>query len=228
MLLKIRISLVLAMLGSFCLCPVLASGVSATVSGSSACVYRQPSDSSRCIRVRKGTKVTVKDVRGGWAKVSRKGLVGYIRVSALSRSKASKRASWKKKVVVMEWFNGGDGVMKEGHYGYVYDIRSGQVIKVKRLGGHNHMDLEPARRSDGVKMKKIGASWHPRPAILRVGGKYIACSINTKPHGNQTVKGNGFNGQFCLHMAGSKTHGGEVVRGDHQSAIEKAYKWAHK
>ena len=92
MLLKIRISLVLAMLGSFCLCPVLASGVSATVSGSSACVYRQPSDSSRCIRVRKGTKVTVKDVRGGWAKVSRKGLVGYIRVSALSRSKASKRA----------------------------------------------------------------------------------------------------------------------------------------
>ena len=59
MLLKIRISLVLAMLGSFCLCPVLASGVSATVSGSSACVYRQPSDSSRCIRVRKGTKVTV-------------------------------------------------------------------------------------------------------------------------------------------------------------------------
>ena len=87
MLLKIRISLVLAMLGSFCLCPVLASGVSATVSGSSACVYRQPSDSSHCIRVRKGTKVTVKDVRGGWAKVSRKGLVGYIRVSALSRSK---------------------------------------------------------------------------------------------------------------------------------------------
>lgn len=225
---KAWVLLILAMAGSFLLCPALASGVRATVSGSSARVYRHPSDSGRYIRVRRGTVVTVKDVKDGWAKVSRKGITGYMRVSALSYSRHAKRTSWKRKVVAKEWFNGGDAVLGKGDYGYVYDIKSGTTIKVKRLGGHYHMDLEPARFTDGLKMKRIGASWDPRPAILRANGKYIACSINTKPHGKQSIRGNGFNGQFCLHMAGSRTHGGKVIRGDHQSAIEKAYQWAHR
>ena len=33
--------------------------------------------------------------------------------------------------------------------------------------------------------------------------------------------------EICLHMVGSMTHGGENVRSDHQSAIKKAYNWAH-
>ena len=55
----------------------------------------------------------------------------------------------------------------------------------------------------------------------------MACSFNTKIHGDQTITDNGYDGQFCLHMVGSKTHGEQEVRADHQSAIEKAYRWAH-
>lgn len=79
--------LVLGMLGTLFFCPALASGVRATVSASSARVYQYPSDSSHNMHVRKGTNVTVKAVRGGWAKVSRKGITGYMRVSALSYPK---------------------------------------------------------------------------------------------------------------------------------------------
>lgn len=226
---KTRIALIFAIVGGLMFfCPALASVVRTTVTSSSARVYQFPSDFSKSMRVRKGTAVTVKGVKSGWAKVSRKGITGYMRVSTLCGCGSTKPNSWKKKVVAKEWFKGGNTVLDKGDYGYVYDIKSGLTIKVKRLGGHYHMDLEPARKSDGRKMKRIGASWKPRPAILRANGKYIACSINTKPHGRQSVKGNGFNGQFCLHMAGSMTHGGEVIRGDHQSAIEKAYRWAHK
>ncbi len=136
--------------------------------------------------------------------------------------------NWKQRVAAVEWFHGGRKALRKGHIGYVYDIKSGLVIKVRRKGGHNHMDLEPFSKTDGKKMKKLGASWDPRPAILYANGAFIACSINTMPHGRQTITDNGFKGQFCLHMLGSKTHGGKVVRGDHQRAIRKAYRWAHR
>ena len=158
-------------------------------------------------------------------------LVALIMLSAVCPAQAGRKtgsSEWKKKVTVVEWFHGGRSVLRKGHCGYVYDIKSGKTIRVKRLGGHNHMDLEPADRASGAVMKKLGKSWKPRPAILYANGRFIACSINTMPHGKQTIKNNGFDGQFCLHMAGSKTHGGDVVRGDHQSAVEKAYKWAHR
>ena len=63
--------------------------------------------------------------------------------------------------------------------------------------------------------------------ILAVGDKYIACSINTMPHGQQTITDNGYNGQFCLHMLNSATHGGQQVSEAHQTAIRRAYNWAH-
>lgn len=136
--------------------------------------------------------------------------------------------NWRKRVEKVRWFHGGDAVLRKGEYGYVLDIRTGYVIRVKRLGGHYHMDLEPADRYSGRLMRKIGRSWHARPAILYADGRFVACSINTKLHGRQTIRHNGFKGQFCLHMLGSKTHGRKQVRRDHQSAIRKAYKWAHK
>ena len=63
--------------------------------------------------------------------------------------------------------------------------------------------------------------------ILKAGGKYVACSINTTPHGDQSITDNGYDGQFCLHMVGSTTHGTETTNESHQAAINKAYNWAH-
>ena len=139
-------------------------------------------------------------------------------------------SSWKRKVVVMNWFKGGSNVLKTGSYGYIYDINTGIVVKIKRMGGTNHADCEPATKADTAKLKKLAGgsfSWNRRAVILYAGGKFVACSINTMPHGEQTISSNGYDGQFCLHMAYSRTHGSNKVDADHMYAIKRAYYWAH-
>lgn len=211
----------------------VAESVKAVVNTSSAKLYKSASTSSDSVKLSKGVKVTVSAVKNGWAKVKVNGVTGYMKTSALSSAdKASSNSasgdkSWKSKVVAIKWFDGGSHVLKKGHYGYIYDIKSGYTIKIYRMGGVNHADIEPATAADAQKLKKLGSSWDPRPVILSAGGKYVAASINTKAHGDQTITTNGYDGQICLHMVGSKTHGGDAVRADHQECILKAYKWAH-
>jgi len=139
-------------------------------------------------------------------------------------------SNWRSRVVKMNWFSGGSGVLPVGGYGYLYDIATGLVIHVKRMGGHNHADLEPASKSDTAKLLRVAGgsfSWASHPVILYPNGKFVACAINTMPHGSQTLSSNGFNGQFCLHMTGSLTHETGRVNGTHQAAINYAYNWAH-
>ena len=137
--------------------------------------------------------------------------------------------SWKRKVKMVNWYKGGSSILRVGAYGYIYDIRTGTRIRIKRCGGTAHADVEPATKRDTYKLWKLahGFSWDRRPVILCARGKYVACSINTKPHGKQTIRSNGFKGQFCLHMAYSKTHGSHKVDRDHMACIRQAYNWAH-
>ena len=278
--------------------PGALASTGAKVNSASARLYSSDSSSSNSVPLEKGTSVTIKDVSGSWARVSVKGVTGYVPVkylntssrytaytnkstyvyksassssskvsvgantklyvvgvsgdflrvqnssgsrtgyvaaSAVSRGKTAtassdKKSAWKSKVVKMSWYDGGSSVLDSGDYGYIYDISSGITVHIKRMGGHNHADCEPATASDTAKLKKIAGgsfSWDCIPVILHAGGKYVACSINTMPHGDQTISGNGYDGQFCLHMVGSKTHGSDSVNEDHQNAINKAYNWAH-
>ena len=222
--------LVLAMLtGMF---SVALASSEAKVSDSSAKFYKSASKSSKHVDIDKGATVKVKSVSGDWVKVKYKGTTGYMRKSDLSMSSSSSSSSssnksWKDKVVKLRWFGSGKSVLREGHYGYLYDVKTGYKIKIKRMGGYNHADVEPATKSDARKLKKLGSSWDARPGILKVGDTYVACSFNTKAHGDQTIHSNGFNGQICLHMVGSKTHGSDKVNPNHQACIDKAYKWAH-
>ena len=138
---------------------------------------------------------------------------------------------WADKVVKMDWFKGGSEVLKTGSYGYIYDIDTGIIVRIKRMGGHNHADVEPATAADTAKLKRIAGgkfSWKSHAVILSAGGKYVACGINTLPHGDQTIKNNNYDGQFCLHMTNSITHGSQKENEAHQKSIERAYKWAHK
>ena len=121
----------------------------------------------------------------------------------------------------------GDAGSPKGEYGGLYDVKTGMHLKIKRMGGSSHADVEPASKSDTAKLKKMGYSWDRRPGILYSDGKFVACSFATQPHGHQTISKNGYHGQFCLHMVGSKTHGSDHVDADHQAAIKKAYSWAH-
>ena len=206
-------------------CPALASSMKAKVSSSSANLYQKASTSSTHVDIGKGATVTVSAVKNGWAKVSYKGVTGYMKTSVLTRG--AQKKSWKARVTATNWFDGGNSAFHEGEYATLYDISSGTSIRIKRMGGHNHADVEPATKADTAKLYKLGYSWDARAGILKVDGKYIACSFNTKPHGDQTLHNNGYDGQFCLHMLGSRTHGSDSVNESHQKAISRAYSWAH-
>ena len=218
-----------AMLLAFSASPALAA--KAKVTDSSAKFYRSASTSSAHVSIKKGVTLTVSAVKGDWAKVKYRGVTGYMRTSDLGRASASSRkTSWKSRVVKMNWFDGGSSVLDTGSYGYIYDIDTGITVRIKRMGGSNHADVEPATKKDTAKLLKIAGgsfSWDSHAVILHAGGKYVACAINTKPHGEQTITSNGYDGQFCLHMTGSKTHGSDSVNSDHQAAINRAYNWAH-
>ena len=134
-------------------------------------------------------------------------------------------------MVKKNWFNGGSSVLKKGSYGYIYDIDTGITVRIKRMGGHYHADVEPATTADTAKLLKIANgkfSWKSHAVILKANGKYVASDINTLPHGDQTLKNNNYDGQFCLHTSGSKTHASSKENKEHQKSINRAYKWAHK
>lgn len=231
------VSLLMVLVLMMSVCPAaLASSSKAVVSDSSAKFYKTASTHSDHLRIDKGATVTVKGVSGDWVKVKYKGVTGYMRKDDLaaksssshsSSSSSSSGSSWKSQVKMLKWFESGKSFLHEGSYGTLYDVKTGKKIKIKRMGGYNHADCEPATKSDASKLKSLGDSWDPRPGILKVGDKYTACSFNTKCHGDQTISDNNYDGQFCLHMIGSRTHGGDAVRSDHQSAIKRAYNWAH-
>jgi len=163
-------------------------------------------------------------------------ITGYVPTSCVGTSpvavpKTPTIDDYRRQVVVMDWYNGGSSVLKKGEYGTLYDIMSGQFIKVYRMGGSNHADLEPATAADTQTLYNICGgeySWDSRPVILIAGGKYVACAINTMPHGSQTISNNGFDGQFCLHMINSRTHGSDSVNSSHQEIIQLAYQWCHR
>ena len=185
--------------------------------------------------------VYVIGIDGSYFRVQNKAgsITGYMPKSCLgtqkvktnqSTPKSSTSTDWKSKVVALKWYDGGSSVLKKGEYGAIYDIATGISFKVYRMGGSSHADIEPATREDTEKLKKIVGgeySWDSRAVILNAGGYYVACAINTMPHGDQTITSNGYEGQFCLHMLDSKTHGSDSVNSEHQKAIRMAYNWAH-
>lgn len=201
-------------------------------------VYRKASTSSSKRAVSVNTKVYVVGQSGSYYKVqnSSGSATGYVKASCVSKKKVSTQGgssstNWKAKVVKMDWFGEGKNVLKKGGYGYIYDIDTGIQLRIKRMGGHNHADVEPATAADTAKLLRVAGgnfSWKSHAVILKAGGKYVACGINTEPHGDQTIQNNNYDGQFCLHMVGSITHGSEQVNDTHQRSIDRAYKWAHK
>ena len=216
-------------------------------------VYARPSTSAPKTRVAKGTKVTVLAAHGSWARIQKGKAKGYVpkrylslRPVATPRPTATPTAtprstptprpttaptvpSWRRQVEKLDWFKGGSSIPRKGGYAQLYDIDTGITLRVHRIGGTNHADVEPATVADTAKLKRIASgtfSWKSHAVVLIVRGRYIAAAINTMPHGDQTIKDNDYPGQFCLHLSGSLTHGTGVVNTDHQASIERVMKWA--
>ena len=126
----------------------------------------------------------------------------------------------------LNWFKGGSNKIPKGATFKVKDIRTGKVFTVKRWSGANHIDAEPATASDTAKLKSIYGhwSWKRRAVLVKYNGHVYAASMNGMPHGTQTIRGNNFDGQFCIHFYGSKTHGSKKVDSMHQSCVKEAMK----
>lgn len=197
-------------------------------------VYKSPSSSSARATVAVNTVVYVVGKSGSYYRIENSSgrVTAYIKPKYLSASRVSTGSgtSWKSKVIKKDWFKGGSDILKKGSYGYIYDYKTGITVKIKRMGGHNHADVEPATAADTKKLLKIAGgkfSWDSHGVVLYAGGKYVACAINTLPHGDQTITNNNYDGQFCLHMTNSLCHGSGLINSEHQYNISKVYNWAH-
>jgi len=205
-------------------------------------IYKKASSSSSSQKIEVNTPVYIVGCSGDYWKVeTESGATAYIKCSKVSWSKvkteepeptpeAGEKSSWKDQVVKMDWFDGGSEVLDRGDYATIYHCSTGITIRIKRMGGSNHADIEPATAEDTEKLRKISGgefNWDSQAVILYSEGKYVACAINTMPHGDQTISDNNYEGQCCLHMVNSRTHGSDSINSEHQKAIDAAYNWAH-
>ncbi len=128
-----------------------------------------------------------------------------------------------------EWSKSGiNSAFRKRGLAVIVDLSTGARIRIRRVGGHNHLDVEPKTAKDTALLKKVygGAwSWDSRPILLIAGGRYYAAAMNGMPHGAQISKTNNFEGQFCVHLNGSTTHGSEKENPLHQTNVQKSYNY---
>lgn len=108
----------------------------------------------------------------------------------------------------------------------VVDFETGLTFRVQRRAGTYHADVQPLTSSDTAIMKQIyNGQWAWKRRAVLIGlddGRVIAASMNGMPHGSGAIKGNKFNGHFCIHFRDSITHGSRSRDTAHQMMIWKA------
>ncbi|MBQ8161249.1 MAG: peptidoglycan-binding protein [Clostridia bacterium] len=128
----------------------------------------------------------------------------------------------------LNWFKNGSSRIPKGSTFTVKDCKTGKTFQCKRWSGANHMDSEPLTKSDTATMKSIYGgtwSWKRRPILVKYDGRVYAASMNGMPHGTTTIDNNNFDGHFCIHFYGSKTHGTKKVDSTHQNCVSQAMKY---
>ncbi|GBF33569.1 N-acetylmuramoyl-L-alanine amidase [Desulfocucumis palustris] len=108
----------------------------------------------------------------------------------------------------------------------VIDFETGLQFHVQRRAGKYHADVQPLASEDSSVMKMIydgSWSWKRKAVIVKLdNGRRIAASMNGMPHGAGAIRGNNFNGHFCIHFRDSKIHASREINMDHQIMIWKA------
>ena len=114
----------------------------------------------------------------------------------------------------------------------IFDMHSSSSFMATRTGGKNHFDIEPVDFENAQIIQQIAAennsaesqiwSWTRHPVIVKLNEHaFLPASIAYYPHGhtkNPVIT----NGHFCLHFAGSKTDGTNMVDDFHQKCVAYA------
>ena len=110
----------------------------------------------------------------------------------------------------------------------VTDINSGLSLRVSRIYGTNHADVEPVDPENAEVLRKIyggEGSGERRPVVVQIQDRLLAGSITGMPHGenvNGHISDNNFTGHFDIHFRGSRRHKDNAEDEQHQNMIEKA------
>lgn len=107
----------------------------------------------------------------------------------------------------------------------VADLDTGMRFGVQRRAGTLHADVQPLTAGDTGVMKKIYGeewSWKRRAVLVETGGRRIAGSMNGMPHGGGSIRGNNFQGHFCIHFRGSRVHASGREDPAHRMMVFKA------
>ena len=122
----------------------------------------------------------------------------------------------------------------------ITDVKTGLSFQAKRWSGLHHADCEPLTSADtaiycriyGVRNAQEIAEknlWQRRALWVTVAGRTLAASIYGVPHNypaGDTIPGNDFNGQFCVHFVNSRTHSTQNIDPNHMAMIDEAYRLA--
>ncbi|MBQ8313841.1 MAG: peptidoglycan-binding protein [Clostridia bacterium] len=155
--------------------------------------------------------------------LSRDGIAGKVTIKTLFGQNAADDKAIQTES--LKWF-GSENTIPKGATVTIKDVLTGKTFTAVRWSGANHMDTEPASKEDTATMKSIYGgswSWTRRPILVKYNGHVYAASMNGMPHGTSTIS-NGFNGHFCIHFTGSKTHETNRVDSDHQDCVKEALK----
>lgn len=109
-------------------------------------------------------------------------------------------------------------------YAYITDLESRRRFRVQNRAGSSHADVQPVTAADTAIMKEIYDgqwSWRRRAVVVEIDKKTYAGSMNGMPHGAGAIRGNKFNGHFCLHFLDSLTHV-KSIDPSHQLMVWKA------
>lgn len=110
------------------------------------------------------------------------------------------------------------------------DLRTEKSLNIYIQSAGSHLDVEPLTAADTTTLCEIynaassdAISYKRRPVLITTSsGVQIVCSMYGQPHGAQDITTNHYEGQFCLHLLNSRTHGTNRVDSDHQNAIQEA------
>ena len=146
--------------------------------------------------------------------------------SSNSSNSNSSNSSTKYKTEKLDWFaDHVSRIIPKNARFTVKDVKTGKTFTAVRWSGGNHLDAEPRTSSDSQTLKAISGGqfeWTRRAILILYKGHVYAASMNTMPHGEDTISGNNYEGHFCIHFENSKTHGSNKVDADHQKAVDKA------
>lgn len=126
----------------------------------------------------------------------------------------------------MDWWTSDiQELFPRGGVAKITDVETGLCWWESRHGGTNHADCQPLTKKDTELLNKVYGgkwSWDRRAIFVTIDGVNYAASMNGMPHGQGSIKTNGFNGHHCIHFTNSRTHGSNRKCPKHQAAIKTA------